>query len=101
MSFFEGEHSINFVQGAANMNLVDIARKSLETKMKMEVGEDTTDDELLRRMLQPIGMASECEPVDFNYMPTPENIKSLSRAIRYIGNDTDPINYPEGVSPDE
>lgn len=101
LPLFEGEHSINLVQGAANMNFVEIARKSLETKMNMEVCEDTTDDELLRRMLQPIGMTSEYKPVDFNYMPTPENIKSLSKVIRQLGNDTDPINFPDGVSPDE
>lgn len=101
LPLFQGEHSLNFVQDAANMNFVEIARKSLETKMKMEVCEDTTDDELLRRMLQPIGMDSEGNPVDFNYMPTPENIKQLSMVIRQFGNDTDPINYPEGVSPDE
>lgn len=105
LSLFQGEHSLNFVQGAANMNLVEIARKSLETKRKIEVCEDTTEDELFERMIQPIGMVFNGDPYDFDYkmvgldyQKTPDSVKDISRSIRVFGNDTDPINFPEGVT---
>lgn len=93
--FFMPEHSFNFIQGASQVNLVEIVRRSLDEKLRMDVFADTTEAKLLERMKQPVGLDSKGNPVPMNYMPIPEEYKDISDAVRSLANDLDPINYPE------
>ena len=93
--FFMSEHSFNFIQGASQVNLVEIVRRSLDEKLRMDVFADTTEAKLLERMKQPVGLDSKGNPVPMNYMPIPEEYKDISDAVSSLANDLDPITYPE------
>ena len=93
--FFMTEHSFNFIQGASQTNLVEVVRKSFDEKLQMDVFAETTEDELLERMKQPVGLDSKGNPVPTGYMSVPDEYKRISDAVRHLANDLDPINYPE------
>ena len=94
LPFFRAEHSFNFVQGISQINLVEVARKSLDAKLEMEVFPDTSEPDLLERMEMPIGIDNNGNPFSLNFMMPSEEIKPLSDAVRELGEDLDPINYP-------
>ena len=93
--FFMSKHSFNFIQGASQTNLVEIVRRSLDEKLRMDVFADTTEAELMERMKQPVGLDGNGNPVPIDYMPIPGEYKDISDAVRSLANDLDPINYPE------
>lgn len=94
--FFRAENSLNFIQGASQTNLVDVARKSLDTKLQMEVFADTAEPDLLERMHEPVGLDNEGDPVTMDFIIAPPNVEMLSNLVRKMGEDLDEINYPEG-----
>ena len=96
--FFQADHSFDFIQGASQINLVEVARKSLDTKLAMDVFADTTEPELLASMAAPVGVDDEGNPLSLDFVPTPDFAKDLSDAVRRLGDDLYPINYPEGYS---
>lgn len=73
---FKSEHSFNFIQGMTETNLVEIVRRSLDEKLQMDVFADTTEEELLERMKQPVGLDNSGNPVPMGYMPIPGSIKA-------------------------
>ena len=92
---FKSEHSFNFIQGMTETNLVEIVRRSLNEKLQMDVFADTSEEELLERMKQPVGLDNSGNPVPMGYMPIPEEYKGISDTVRTLANDLDPINYPD------
>lgn len=98
LPFFMTEHSFNFIQGASRINLIEVARKSLDTKLEMDVFPDSSEPALLERMEMPIGIDGNGDSLPLDFMIPSEKIKSLSDIIRKLGEDLDSINYPIDMS---
>lgn len=92
------EHSFNLIQGASQINLVEVTRRSLDTKLEMDVFPDTSEPALLERMEMPIGIDEKGNPLPLDFMIPNEGIESLSNIIRKLGEDLDSINYPTGMA---
>ena len=71
--------------------LIDMARKSLDEKMQMDVHPRSLDKELTERMYHPIGLDDELYPVDPNKQDEPAkgDIANLSSMIHKLANDAD------------
>lgn len=98
LPFFMAEHSFNLIQGASQINLVEVTRRSLDTKLEMDVFPDTSEPALLERMEMPIGIDEKGNPLPLDFMIPNEGIESLSNIIRKLGEDLDSINYPTGMA---
>lgn len=94
-AFFLGhdETAINFMNEATGQEttLIEMARKSLDEKMRMDVHPRSLDKELTERMHHPIGLDDEYYPVDPNKQdePTEGDIANLSSMIHKLANDAD------------
>ena len=94
-AFFLGhdETAINFMNEATGQEttLIDMARKSLDEKMQMDVHPRSLDKELTERMYHPIGLDDEYYPVDPNKQDEPAkgDIANLSSMIHKLANDAD------------
>ena len=94
-AFFLGhdETAMNFVNEATGQEttLIEMARRSLDEKMKMEVHPRSLDKEFVERMHHPIGLDEEYYPVNPNEQeePTDGPIANLSSMIHKLANDAD------------
>lgn len=94
-AFFIGhdETAMNFVNEATGQEttLIEMARKSLDEKMKMEVHPCSLDKEFVEKMRQPIGLDEEYYPVYPNEQeePTDGPTANLSSMIHKLANDAD------------
>ena len=94
-AFFLGhdETAMNFMNEATGQEttLIDMARKSLDEKMQMEVHPRSLDQEFVERMHHPIGLDNEYYPVDPNKQeePTEGLIANLSNMIHKLADDED------------
>ena len=94
-AFFLGhdETAMNFVNEATGQEttLIEMARKSLDEKMRMDVHPRSLDKEFVERMHHPIGLDEECYPVDPNKQDelTEGDIANLSSMIHKLANDAD------------
>ena len=94
-AFFLGhdETAMNFVNEATGQEttLIQMARKSLDEKMKMEVHPRSLDKDFVERMHHPIGLDEEYYPVNPNAQeePTDGPIANLSSMIHKLANDAD------------
>ncbi len=94
-AFFIGhdETAMNFVNEATGQetSLIDIARKSLDEKMQMEVHPRSLDKEFCERMEHPIGLDDDFYPVPLNSADEPEEgpIANLSNMIHKLADDAD------------
>lgn len=94
-AFFLGhdETAMNFVNEATGQEttLIDMARKSLDEKLKMDVHPRSLDKEFVERMHHPIGLDDEYYPVDPNKQeePTEGEIAHLSSMIHKLADDAD------------
>lgn len=76
-------------------SLVEVARESLCTKLSLPVRENLEEEVWLDRTRMHIGYASNGEPFSlFPLLPLQMNdeVKELSKIVRTLGCDTDPIN---------
>lgn len=97
--FFMGDHSFNFIQGVSQINIVEIARKNLESKMQMEVFADTSEPALMERMKMPPCLNEEGAPQTLDFMLPIPQIETWSHTVRRMAEDLAPINYPDGMIP--
>ena len=94
-AFFLGhdETAMNFVNEATGQEttLIQMARKSLDEKMKMEVHPRSLDKDFVERMHHPIGLDEEYYPVNPNAQEEPKDgpIANLSSMIHKLANDAD------------
>lgn len=94
-AFFLGhdETAMNFVNEATGQEttLIEMARRSLDEKMKMEVHPRSLDKEFVERMHHPIGLDEEYYPVNPNAQEEPKDgpIANLSSMIHKLANDAD------------
>ena len=94
-AFFLGhdETAMNFMNEATGQEttLIEMARKSLDEKMQMEVHPRSLDKELVERMHHPIGLDEEYYPVDPNKQeePTEGAVANLSSMIHKLADDAD------------
>ena len=94
-AFFLGhdETAMNFVNEATGQEttLIEMARRSLDEKMKMEVHPRSLDKDFVERMHHPIGLDEEYYPVNPNAQeePTDGPIANLSSMIHKLANDAD------------
>lgn len=87
------ETAMNFVNETTGQetSLIDMARKSLDEKMQMEVHPRSLDKEFCARMEHPIGLDDDFYPVPINSADEPEEgpIANLSNMIHKLADDAD------------
>ncbi len=87
------ETAMSFMNEATGqeMTLIEMARKSLDEKMQMEVHPRSLDKAFVERMHHPIGLNVEYYPVNPNEQeePTDGPIANLSNMIHKLANDAD------------
>ena len=94
-AFFLGydETAMNFANEATGREttLIDMARKSLDDKMKMDIHPRSLDKGLCERMSHPVGLDDEFYPVPLNAADEPKEgaMASLSSMIHKMSNDAD------------
>lgn len=94
-AFFLGndEETMNFMNEATGQetSLVDMARKSLDTKMEMDVHPRSLDLAFCKRMEQPVGLDDEFYPLPLNAADEPEEGKeaALSNMVHKLADDAD------------
>lgn len=97
----EGNTAFQFLDEATGnqTSLVQMARKSLDDKLRMEFHDRSFDEEWCKRMEQPVGMSEDLTLYPLNPVPEPEegHIASLSKLIHQLANDAD-IDYKTEVS---
>lgn len=81
------------VGGSSEDSLVDMARESFDSKIRMEPLQTLDEQEWINRTYIPIGLSEEDKvlSLDFAY-PDLEEIVSLGNLIRKLADDTDDIN---------
>lgn len=91
---FIPETGIQFdFEGALPLNIVDIARKSFDTKMQMDSIPDLETEAWNERTFNLPGVSSD-GVTTLEYVEDSPEVASLSQAIRKFGEDEDPINRP-------
>lgn len=92
-AYFLGHSDFNFIEEATGKetSLVEIARKSLDEKMKMDVHPRSLDREWCERTVRPIGLDDEFYPLPLAPMeePTDEIAMHMSNLIHKLANDED------------
>lgn len=80
-------------------SLVQMARKSLDEKLRMEFHDRSFDEEFCKRMEQPVGLSEDLTPYPLNPVPEPEggDAASLSKVIHQLAEDGD-IDYKAEVT---
>lgn len=96
-----GSTGIQFLDQAtgSKTTLVQMARNSLDEKMKMEFHERSFDEEWCQRMEQPVGMSEELTLYPLNPVPEPEDgyAANLSKLVHILAEDAD-IDFKTEVS---
>jgi len=74
--------------------LVQMARKSLDEKLRMEFHDRSFDEEWCKRMEQPVGMSEDLTLYPVNPVPEPsdEHVANLSKLVHHLAEDGD-IDY--------
>lgn len=89
----DGETHFQFLNGAfgEKTSLVDMARKSLDEKLKMGFHDRSFDEELCERMERPVGLDDNLSPVSFMPVPEPEDkeLATLSNIVHKLAQDAD------------
>lgn len=77
--------------GGEEQTLIDTARASLDCKLIMEVHERSFDENLVKRMAQPIGLDGDFHPVALDAVAIPENGKlaTFSAMVHRMAEDDD------------
>jgi len=92
-AYFLGRTDLNFIDEATGKeaSLIDMARKSLDEKMTMEVHPRSLDKEWCERTAQPIGLDDEFYPLPLNPMeePTEGPAMHMSTLIHKLAKDED------------
>ena len=94
-AFFLGndEAAMNFMNEATGKetSLVDMARKSLDDKLKLDVHSRSLDPIFCKRMEHPIGLDDEFYPIPLDAAdePTDERDATLSNMIHKLADDAD------------
>ncbi len=88
-----GETVMNFINNATGQgtSLVDMARKSLDEKLKMDIHPRSFDPAFCKRMAQPVGLDSDFQPVQIDAAQEPaEGAEAvLSNMIHKLADDAD------------
>ncbi len=89
----DGETQFQFLDEALGKktSLVEMARKSLDEKLTMEIHERSLDEELCQRMEHPVGLDNELVPVPIMPIPEPtdKELASLSNVVHKLAQDAD------------
>lgn len=94
-AFFIGhdETAMDFVNEATGkeLSLIDMARKSLDDKMLMEVHPRSLDKEFCERTYRPVGLDDEFYPMPLDAAdePTEGALATLSNVVHKLANDAD------------
>ncbi len=94
-AFFLGndEAAMNFMNEATGQetSLVEVARRSLDEKLKMEVHPRSLDLTFCKRMEQPVGLDDEFHPVPLDAAEEPSEGKdaALSKMVHKLADDAD------------
>ncbi len=85
--------AMDFINEAAGQgtSLIDVARKSLDEKLKMDVHPRSLDQTFCKRMEQPVGLDNEFCPIPLNAAeePTEGHDATLSKMIHELADDAD------------
>lgn len=94
--FFHPETSMQFnFEGVANINLVEMARKSFDTKMQMDPIPALESEAWVERTFELPGISSEgIAPFEPQEAPN-QKVKEFSDLIHQLAKDDDPINRPK------
>ena len=89
----DGKTDIKFIDEALgeNVTLVNMARKSLDEKMRMEFHDRSFDEDFCKRMERPVGLDEKLAPVPLMPVPEPqdEELASLSNIVHKLAQDVD------------
>lgn len=90
---FLGDKPLDFILDGVgpDMNLIEMARKSLREKMCMEVHPRSLDPEFVERMSHPVGLDDDFYPVELppDGDPVENEMLHLSNMIHKLANDAD------------
>ena len=80
-------------------SLVQMARKSLDEKLRMEFHDRSFDEEWCKRMEQPVEMSEDLTLYPVNPVPEPsdEHVANLSKLVHHLAEDSD-IDYKTEVT---
>ena len=97
----QGATAFNFLDEASGseMSLVQMARKSLDDKLKMEFHDRSFDEDWVKRMEQPVGMSEDLTLYPLNPVPEPEegDVANLSKLVHHLAEDDD-IDYKTEIT---
>lgn len=89
----DGETQFQFLNEALGEKetLVEMARKSLDEKLKMEFHDRSFDENLCQRMERPIGFDDDLSPIPIMPVPEPKDkeLATLSNIVHKLANDAD------------
>ena len=89
----KGSTNLQFLDEASgsNLSLVEMARKSLNEKMRMDYHERSFDMEFCQRMARPIGLSEEFTLYPLNPIPEPEqgDLAIMSALVHRLAEDED------------
>lgn len=89
----DGETQFQFLDTALGekTSLVDMARKSLDEKLKMGFHDRSFDEELCKRMERPIGLGEDLSPLPIMPIPEPvdRDLAELSNIVHRLAQDSD------------
>lgn len=94
-AFFLGhnETAINFINEATGQegSLIDMARKSFDEKLRMDIHPRSLDQDFVNRMNHPVGLDPDFWPVPIFPMNEPEDgeIAFISKMVHKLSNDKD------------
>lgn len=91
---FMGNSTINLLKGEDGKDLVELARESLNNKIKMEYHETSLHPRWQQRTKELIGLDSRRIYYDIEYDSRNFYSPGLNKAIRRMANDEDEINMP-------
>ena len=97
----KGETAFKFLDEAtgSETSLVQMARNSLDEKIRMEFHDRSFDEEWCKRMEQPVGMSEDLTLYPLNPVPEPEDgyAANLSKLVHILAEDAD-IEFKTEVS---
>lgn len=91
---FMGNSTINLLKGEDGKDLVELARESLNNKIKMEFHETSLHPRWQQRTKELVGLDSRRIYYDIEYDSRNFFSPGLNKAIRRMANDEDEINMP-------
>ena len=97
----QGNTAFKFLDEAtgSETSLVQMARKSLDEKLRMEFHDRSFDQEWCQRMERPVGMSEDLTPYPLNPVPEPEegDVANLSKLVHQLAEDDD-IDYKTEIT---